>query len=41
MRNLLYSLVLLIASVALACVMLPLGILWTSVEIGIRFLFPH
>lgn len=28
-------------SVALACVMLPLGILWTTVEIGIRFLFPH
>lgn len=41
MLKLLKSLVLLVVSVALACVMLPLGILWTSVEIGIRFLFPH
>ena len=35
------SILLLIVSVALACVMLPLGIIWTTVEIGIRFLFPH
>ncbi|PZM87454.1 MAG: hypothetical protein DLD55_01120 [candidate division SR1 bacterium] len=41
MKKLLYSLVLLVVSVALAVVMLPLGILWTLVEIGIRFLFPH
>lgn len=40
MKKLLYSLVLLLVSLALACVMLPIGILWTTVEIGIRFLFP-
>lgn len=39
MKKLLYSLVLLLVSVALACVMLPLGILWTTVEIGVRFLY--
>lgn len=39
MKKLLYSLVLLVVSVALACVMLPLGILWTTVEIIIRFLY--
>ncbi len=41
MLKLIKSLVLLVVSVALACVMLPLGILWTLVEIGVRFLFPH
>lgn len=41
MKKLLLSLLLLVVSVALACVMLPLGILWTSVEIGVRFLFPN
>ncbi|PZM86854.1 MAG: hypothetical protein DLD55_04410 [candidate division SR1 bacterium] len=40
MKKLLYSLVLLVVSVALACVMLPLGIIWTTVEIIVRFLFP-
>ena len=40
MLKLLKSIVLLVVSVALACVMLPLGIIWTSVEIGIRFFFP-
>nr|DAQ64211.1 MAG TPA: alpha-hemoglobin stabilizing protein [Caudoviricetes sp.] len=41
MLKLLKSIVLLVVSVALAMVLLPLGILWTTVEIGIRFLFPH
>ena len=40
MKKLLLSFVLLVVSVALACVMLPLGIIWTSVEIGVRFIFP-
>ena len=40
MFKLLKSLVLLVVSVALAMVLLPLGIIWTSVEIGVRFLFP-
>lgn len=39
MKKLLYSLVLLVVSIALACVMLPIGILWTTVEIIIRFLY--
>lgn len=37
MLKLLKSIVLLVVSVALACLMLPLGIIWTTVEIGIRF----
>ena len=40
MLKFLKSLLLLVVSIALACVMLPLGILWTSVEIGVRFFFP-
>lgn len=39
MKKLLYSLLLLLVSVALAVVLLPLGILWTLVEIIVRFLY--
>ncbi|MBB1579061.1 MAG: hypothetical protein HG424_003715 [candidate division SR1 bacterium] len=40
MRNLLHSLILLIVALALALVLLPLGILWTLGEIGFRFFTP-
>ena len=40
MRNLLHSLALLIVALALALVVLPLGILWTLGEIWFRFFFP-
>lgn len=40
MRNLLHSLILLIVALALAVVLLPLGILWTLGEIWFRFLVP-
>ena len=41
MLKLLKSLLILVVSVALACMMLPLGILWTTMEIVFRFIFPH
>lgn len=41
MLKLLKSLVLLVVAIALGSVLLPLGMLWTTVEIGIRFIFPH
>lgn len=40
MRNLLHSLILLIVALALALVLLPLGILWTLGEIWFRFFVP-
>ena len=40
MRNLLHSLILLIVALALAVVLLPLGLLWTLGEIWFRFFFP-
>lgn len=40
MRNLLHSLILLIVALALAVVLLPLGILWTLGEIWFRFFVP-
>ena len=39
MRNLLHSLILLIVALALALVLLPLGLLWTIIEIVVRFLY--
>ena len=39
MRNLLHSLILLIVALALALVLLPLGLLWTIIEIIVRFLY--
>lgn len=39
MKKLLLSFVLLVVSIVLACVMLPLGILWTIGEIIVRFLY--
>ncbi|RKW25555.1 hypothetical protein D8B45_00185 [Candidatus Gracilibacteria bacterium] len=40
MRNLLHSLILLLVALALALVLLPLGLLWTIGEIGFRFFVP-
>ena len=40
MRNLLHSLILLIVALALAVVLLPLGLLWTLGEIWFRFFVP-
>lgn len=40
MRSLLHSLILLIVALALALVLLPLGILRTLIEIWFRFFFP-
>ena len=40
MRNLLHSLILLIVALALALVLLPLGLLWTLGEIWFRFFVP-
>lgn len=40
MRNLLHSLILLIVALALAVVLLPLGLLWTIGEIWFRFFTP-
>ncbi len=39
MKNLLHSLILLIVALALALVLLPLGLLWTIIEIVVRFLY--
>ena len=39
MRNLLHSLILLLVALALAVVLLPLGLLWTIIEIVVRFLY--
>lgn len=41
MRSLLHSLALLIVALALALVLLPLGLLWTLGEIWFRFFFPR
>ena len=41
MLKLLKSLVLLVVAIALAVVLLPLGMLWTLGGITVRFLFPH
>ena len=40
MRNVLHSLILLLVALALAVVLLPLGILRTLIEIWFRFFFP-
>ena len=40
MKKLLHSLILLLVALALALVLLPLGILWTLGEIWFRFFFP-
>ena len=40
MKNLLHSLILLIVALALALVLLPLGLLWTLGEIWFRFFVP-
>ena len=40
MKKLLHSLILLLVALALAVVLLPLGLLWTLGEIWFRFFFP-
>ena len=39
MKKLLHSLILLLVALALAVVLLPLGLLWTIIEIVVRFLY--
>ena len=39
MKKLLHSLILLLVALALALVLLPLGLLWTIIEIVVRFLY--